>query len=160
MNNFNNLTSIDLAYKIGTLISNKKNFKYIDTNSTIKIYHFYKPNLSIVICTINKNKFTLYINGTTDIVELVNFFDEVFKNQNINTISLKEVSLEKLVVDRHENILYTLLTEDNISIDLDEDFFNFIPKDGDILNENLELDSDNTNKKKTSITEKFNKLKK
>lgn len=155
-----NLSNIELAYKLGSLISTKENFKLQDIDATLKIYHFYKTNLSIIVFVYKLSKKVLYIKSETDIIEIVNFVDDMFSILNIDNVSLTKVNIEDLVVDKCENIYVTVLTEDNISIDLDEDFFKVIPKDGDILDSNLSIKEKDTENKKLTIAEKFNKLKK
>lgn len=157
---FENLSSIDLAYKIGSLAGKQEIFKFIDESKSTKLYLFSNPKLSIVLIVFNLEKKVFYIEPNTDIVELVDFFDEFFLNTNIENISLKESELEDLVVDKIENIYVTILTEDNISIDLDENLFPVIPNDGDLLNNKLLVNNKKTEEKKLTIAEKFNKLKK
>lgn len=159
----NKLSSVDLSYKIGSLISKQNNFKLKSIDGTKKIYCFKnKSNVCMIVFynTINRNNYTFYLKNDTDISDVVDFFDLIFQKENINDLSLEISELENLVLDRIENIFYIILTEDKLSIKLDESFIDFSAKDGDILNKRLMVDEFITKKVKNTIDERFNSLKK
>lgn len=154
----NNINYIDLAYKLGNIHDEHKNIKLCSTNNNIEIYCINRPNLSVFTTFIKNKPLVLFINPETDISDLVDFCDTLYNKLDIKEMSFKKESIENLTIDKCEGIYYTLLTKNNNYIVLDEEFFDFIPKDGDIVSGDLILQEKITEQKKDEIRSKFDSL--
>lgn len=154
----NNINYIDLAYKLGNIHDEHKNIKLYSTNNNIEIYCINRPNLSVFTTFIKNKPLVLFINPETDISDLVDFCDTLYNKLDIKEMSFKKESIENLTIDKCEGIYYTLLTKNNNYIVLDEEFFDFIPKDGDIVSGDLILQEKITEQKKDEIRSKFDSL--
>lgn len=144
---------VDLSYFLGNI---KETSKFV-ANGKLKIYCFAKDNLIIVSKT-EKNYYTLFINHDTLIEDVIDYCDKIMNELQLDTINLVKEDMENLTVDKCENIYYTLLTEDNVPIILDETYFDVIPKDGDILDSSLKILEKETTDKKEAINNKFQSL--
>ena len=154
----NNINYIDLAYKLGNIHDEHKIIKLCSTNNIIEIYCINRPNLSVFTTFIKNKPLVLFINPDTDISDLVDFCDTLYNKLDIKEMSFKKESIENLTIDKCEGIYYTLLTKNNNYIVLDEEFFDFIPKDGDIVSGDLILQEKITEQKKDEIRSKFDSL--
>lgn len=141
-------TYVDLAYNIG---NSKCNRKLVIGNTKIYII----VNENILVSSFNEKENTLCITDKTPIEDVIDFTFLLVGN---NTVDIVESDIENLTVDRIEGIYYTVLTEDNHSIVLSESNFNFTPKDGDLVDGNLNFLEKETISKKTSINNKFHSL--
>lgn len=145
---YKNQTYIDLAYNLG---NSKQNRKLIIENT--KIYIFVGND--ILIFVFGKVNSSIRITQKTKIDDVIDFTLQIVGE---NTVDITECDIENLIVDRVENIYYTLLTEDDQSIVILEDYFDTVPKDGDLVDRNLNVLEQETKNKKSAINDKFQSL--
>ena len=141
-------TYVDLAYGFG---SSKGNHKLAIDD--VKVYVFVGSDVSIFSFGTKNTSFS--ITKETKIEDVIDFAYGIIGDK---TVDIAESEIETLTVDRVENIYCTLLTEDSYSVVLSEDYFDFTPKDGDLVDGNLKLLADETKSRKSTINDKFQSL--
>lgn len=152
------MTYVDLAYLLCNLYSYTQNQKLVSNNKRVKIYCLYVDSALSVTFVYDNTNFNFTIKSDTKIEDVVDECFILYSKLKIESVAFTKCDFESFVVDEVENIYYTLLSEDGVKIVVDENFFTTVPKNGDILDSNFNVDISKTNQRKIAIEEKFKNL--